>query len=211
MTNEEKLKVFEKYLKMIKDESIRNFTEFVISKFPEYFWTIPASTSGNRHGKYESLVDHVLGCLKIAEKVIEQFDKHWTNNQNDQLLSALIFHDGWRCGEPGNESRFTQEYIDKKGYSNDLLNKLCTDNEHPEVGYKQLLFLSTEFNLQAIKIKEEDLQPILKGVRYHYGPWCKTKLREPFNLNWPFDSVIVQVHNIDFQQCINSAILTRGI
>lgn len=137
-------------------------------------------------------------------------ESYWTNNQNDQLLSALIFHDGWKCGEPGSEKRFTQEYIDKKGYPNDLLNKLCTDDKHPEVGYEQLLSLSTEFNLQAtFKIKEEDLQPILDGVRYHYGPWCKTKLQEPFNLNWPFDSVIVQVHNIDFQQCIKSTILTR--
>jgi len=214
MTNKEKLKVFEKHLKMMKTKSIRSFTEFAILKFPEYFWTLLASTTRKHHGKTETLIDHVQGCLQIAERVIEQFDKHWTERQNDQLISAIILHDGWRCGEPGNERRFVQSDIDEKGYPKELLGELRTDHEHPEAGYKQLLSLSAEFNLQAASKKMEqigakNLQPILKGVRYHYGPWCRTKLRTPFSLSWPFDSVVVQVHNIDFQQSVNASIWTR--
>ena len=81
MTNEEKLNVFKKHLCMIKNKSIRDFTEFCIVRFPEYFWTIMASTSNMRHGHNETLIDHIQGCLFIAEYVIEQFAGHWTNNQ----------------------------------------------------------------------------------------------------------------------------------
>ena len=51
MTNEEKIKVFEKYLNMIESNEIRAFTEFCIVRFPDYFWTMPASTTGKHHGK----------------------------------------------------------------------------------------------------------------------------------------------------------------
>jgi len=214
MTDEEKLKVFEKHLKMMKTESIRRFTEFAITRLPEYFWTLMASTTQKHHGKSETLIDHVQACLGIAEEVIGQFNGHWTYRQNDQLLSALILHDGFRCGEPGKERRFMQEDIDQKGYPQEFLGKMRTCREHPEAGYKQLLSLSAEFNLKAAKEKTKqigakDLQPVLKGVRYHYGPWCRTKLHKPFSLSWPFDSVVMQVFNIDHMQCINAQLWTR--
>ena len=214
MKDEEKLKVFEKHLKMMKTKSIREFTEFALLRVPDYFWTLPASTTGSHHGNKETLLDHVQGCLYIAEGVIGQFKGHWTDRQNDQLLSALILHDAWRCGEPDNEERFTQEIIDERGYSQELLGKLRTSREHPEVGYRQLLFLSAEFNREAIKNKTnqigaKSLQPILKGVRLHYGPWTQTELKKPFSLSFPFDNVFVQVHNVDFMQMRNAMYWTR--
>jgi len=214
MNKKEKLKIFEKHLKMMKTKSIRMFTEYAISKLPDYFWTLLASTTRKHHGASETLIDHVQGCLFIAEKVIQQFEGHWTDRQGDQLMSALILHDGWRCGEPGKERRFTQEDINEKGYPQELLGELRTSRDHPEVGYQQLLSISVDFNLKAQEEKTErisakNLQAILKGVRYHYGPWCRTKLRKPFSLSWPFDSVVMQVHNIDHMQMINAQIWTR--
>lgn len=206
--------VFRKHLDMIKSVSIRTFTEFIIKRFPDYFWTLMASTSNMGHGKDETLVDHVQGCLFAAEQVIKQFEGHWTSRQNDQLIAALIMHDGWRCGVPGNERRYIQEDIDKSNgkISQDLLGKLRTARDHPEVGYVQTLILSSEFNRSVdneLRICSKDLQVILKGIRYHYGKWTQSKCK-PFSLSWPYDSVVMQVHNIDYHQMVNAQYFTRG-
>lgn len=212
-TNEEKIQIFENYLQRIKTESIRNFTEFAIMRLPEYFWTLPASTTKLNHGAGESLIDHVMGCLYISRQVCDaQFRDHWTQRQKDQLISALILHDGWRCGVEGDEYRITQEMIDEKGIDQNLLGGLKTTREHPEIGYRQLLLVVQEFNQNSEEtggIGSRDVSMILKAVRYHYGPWMEVK-HKPFSLSWPYDSVVMQVHNIDFHQCHNMIYITRG-
>jgi hypothetical protein len=203
LTSKEKLEVFEKHLNYIENKSIKNFTEFCLFEIPEYFWTLPASTSGTRHKKNQSLVDHVNCCLDISDDVIRQFENHWTQNQKDQLISSLILHDSYRCGAKGDEFRYTEESIIEKNLDRCFIGTFRSINTHPEIGYQELLKLSVKFNKECVKNKKpiigaRNLEPILKGVRYHYGPWTKTDLKKPFSLSWPFDSVVVQVHNIDF-------------
>ena len=215
MTNEEKLETFSKYLSLIQDPKIRGFTEFVLLRLPEYFWTLPASTTGRNHGEDETLLAHVKACLYMARQVSEvQFKDHWTQRQKDQLYSSLMLHDGWRCGEPGDECRITQEMIDEKGYDQELLGNLKTVQEHAEVGYRQLLQLVLEYNRHlAVNCKNQmggnRYSMILKAVRFHYGPFTQGS-DVSFSLSWPFDSVVMQCHNIDFQQCHNKMYMTRG-
>lgn len=214
MTDEEKLGVFGKHLDMMRSKVIGDFTRFCILRFPEYFWTLPASTSGRNHGSGETLIDHIQGCLWLSERVIEQFDKVWTQRQKDQLLSAIILHDGWRCEDAlGREIVFTQEYLDEKWYPSELLGKPRTSREHPEAGFMELLKLSVEFNSLAVTNKTQpingkDLSAILNAVRMHYGPWLEIR-EKPFSLDWPFSSLAVQVHNIDHMQTINATYWTK--
>lgn len=212
MTNEEKLQVFEKHLDMIQSEVIRDFTEFCLIRFPEYFWTLPASTSGRRHGGDETLIDHIQGCLFLAECVIDQMSKTWNQRQKDQLISSIILHDGWRCGSEGEELRYTDEMLAKKSIEDKtrLLGNLCTNPEHPEVGYREVLGLALEYNRknpQAL-ISGKDLNIIARGIRCHYGAWTVTPNIE-FSLDYPFSSVVVQVHNIDYMQARNSQYFMR--
>jgi hypothetical protein len=215
MTDEEKLKIFEFFLKKIKTKPIRAFTEFCVLHFPDYFWTLPASTTSKNHGSSETLLGHVISCLNISEQVCEhQFKDHWNQKQKDQLIASLILHDGWRCGEPGNENRITQKIIDEKDLDQELLGNFMTDRNHAEVGYRQLIFLAAKFNKLADenntdRIGEKNLAMILKSVRYHYGPFMNVEKR-PFSLSWPYDSVVIQCHTIDFHQCHNSMYITRG-
>lgn len=215
MTDEKKISVFRYYLDLIQTKQIRDFTEFVIVRLPEYFWTLPASTTRKNHGKGETLLDHVLACLYIAKQVNEgQFKDHWTQRQKDQLYSSLILHDGWRCGEPGNECKITQEMIDEKGLDQELLGNLKTARDHAEVGFRQLLQLVAEYNRNAVSENKQQIggnnyAMILKAVRFHYGPFTQGA-DKPFSLSWPYDSVVMQCHNIDFHQCHNQMFLTRG-
>lgn len=155
-----------------------------------------------------------MACLYIAKQVNKQFEGHWTQRQKDQLYSSLILHDGWRCGEPGDECRITQDMIDKKQLDQELLGNLKTSREHGEVGYRQLLQLVTEYNCNAIKngknqIGGNNYAMILKAVRFHYRPWTQGS-DKPFSLSWPYDSVVMQCHNIDFHQCHNKMYMTRN-
>lgn len=137
MTDEEKLKIFEYYLEKIQTSSIKEFTKFCLLRIPDYFYFLSASTSGKNHGEGETLIGHVLSCLAIAEQICDgQFKHHWTQRQKDQLYSALILHDTFRCGEPGNELRITQEDIDRKNLPQEKLGELKTSREHPEIGYR---------------------------------------------------------------------------
>jgi hypothetical protein len=202
------IEIFRKHLDMISVGSVKEFTEFALSNVPDYFWTINASTSGSSHGG-ETLVEHIQGCLFLAEIVIRQFKGHWTERQNCQLLSALLLHDGWKCGFPGKEERYTKEDIKIKGMSDNYIGKLKSSKEHPEIAYQQVFRLASKFNLNARKngkkqIGAKNLQPILNSIRYHYGPWTVSKLDKPFCLSWPFDTVVMQVHNIDFMQTHNA-------
>jgi hypothetical protein len=208
MNNEEKLAVFEKHLNMIQSETIRDFTKYCLVRFPPYFWTLPSSTSGRRHGGAgETLIDHIQGCLYLAECVIRQMERVWTQRQKDQLISALILHDGWRCNVEGEERRYTEEMLAKKGIEeqNKLLGQLCTDPEHPEIGYREVLRLALDYNQEYPQhsIAVRDLDIISRAVRLHYGPWTRTP-NVPFSLDWPFSSVVVQCHLIDYQQACNS-------
>ena len=205
MTDEEKLDIFQASLEKIESKSIRLFTEYCIVRFPDYFWTIEASPSGKHHGG-ELLVDHVLDCLFMANKVNVQFEKHWTQRQKDQLISALILHDGWKCGYPGKERAYTEEDVERKGLSKDRIGVFRTDIKHPEVGYRQVLKLAQEFNQNnGSPLAARDLSMIGKGVRYHYGPWMDVENR-PFSLSWPYDSVVTQVHNIDYHVTFNATL-----
>jgi len=212
MTNEEKLKIFEYYLNKIKTKAIKEFTEFALIRVPEYFWTLLASTTKKNHGQGETVIDHTLACLALAEQVCDgQFKTHWEQERKDELYSSLMLHDTYRCGHPDKELRITQEVIDKKKLDQSLLGELMTSRDHPEIGFLELSKLMREFIIESGKtgkdlILDISSNNILCGVFYHYGPFSNKGV---FDMKLPYDSVILQVHNIDFHQCHNSMYLTR--
>ena len=55
MKDEEKLDVFREYLDLVQTPQINEFTQFILLRLPEYFWTLPASTTGKNHGADETL------------------------------------------------------------------------------------------------------------------------------------------------------------
>lgn len=206
MTNEEKLQIVNKYLDLIQSVNIRTFTEYCLLKFPAYFWSMKASTSGNRHGKDETLLDHIDSCIFLGQAVCEQMDGVWTQRVKDQLISALLLHDGYRCGAEGEETRWTEE--DKRP---ELIGQLKTTREHAEIAFLEILKLSIEFNRKANEektypISGKDLSAILNAVRLHLGPWgCeKTRKEKPFCLDFPASNLTIQVHFIDMMSAQSS-------
>jgi len=215
MTNEEKIKIFEEYLEMIEIEPIKEFTKYCIVNFPDYFFTLKASTGDKYHGKDEALTDHILGMCWLGVRVKKQFEKIWTNKQGDCLFLAIIAHDAWRCTNPdGSLEIFTQEKINKHNLPQELLGNFKTTRSHPETAALNLLRLGTEFNKKRAKESKnqmaiKDLNNIIGAVRSHSGPWTLNKRDVKFSLEYPFSNISIQLHNLDYQQTINAEYWTR--
>lgn len=114
-----KATVFQTELGYIQNEDFRKAISKVVHELPDYFFTIPASSSGKYHPDYAlgegGLVRHTKAAVKIAADLLnrEYNLNKFTPMQRDIMIAALILHDGLKHG-----------YEDKAGH---------TISEHPVV------------------------------------------------------------------------------
>lgn len=95
-------KIFEKELNLIKNEDLRVFVIGVLDTVPEYFFHIPASSTGKYHPAYAlgegGLVRHVRAAVWIAQELFNM-DTDWTQGMKDTVIAALILHDCMKNGD----------------------------------------------------------------------------------------------------------------
>ena len=152
MQQSEKIATFETELSYIENEDIRRFTSMAIGELPDYFFTIPASTSRKYHPQFAAgeggLLRHTKGVVRIAKELfrLEMFE-HFSNVEKDLILSSLILHDGIKAGIDG----------------------LHTVANHP--------LLMGEFIRENPEIKDllpEDWREIIIGnIKTHMGAWTQ--------------------------------------
>ena len=149
-TDEEKRLMFEYELGLIESKEVRSFTEKCLLDAPEYFWYVPASSTGKYHSKESNgvggLINHVKMAVKVARDLlrIEQYSD--LLEKKDYIYSALILHDIIKYGfEKGKWVLY----------------------EHPLLAQKYILMESQkEYN------KVEDwVELIGKLVSTHSGQW----------------------------------------
>lgn len=74
---------------------------------PDYFWTIPSSSSGKYHSSFDSgeggLVRHTKMCVLVAEELLrlEEFNKI----DPDCMYAAMLLHDSFKHGKDGRHYR----------------------------------------------------------------------------------------------------------
>lgn len=109
MENEEKIKLFETELNYIKDEFIKEFTKDMLTNLPEYFFEIPASSTGKYHPSYAlgegGLVRHTKAAVGIAIELSNIYE--FQGNEFDCCISALLLHDGCKNGINGKAGDWT--------------------------------------------------------------------------------------------------------
>ena len=100
--SEQRLRVFEKELKMILNPNIRKFAEEAIKTFPDYFFEIGASSTGKHHPAYAlgfgGLVRHTQAAIKIAAELFKIESYNFTDDEKDLIIASLICHDAWKHG-----------------------------------------------------------------------------------------------------------------
>ena len=174
----DKKKVFEIELNLIRSLDIKKYAEKAIEYLPDYFFEIPASSTGKYHPSYTQgsggLVRHVKACVRFA---IECFRLRWysgfTEDEKDLILVSLLLHDGWKSGTVKTE---------------------YTLDDHAIIATKQL----QENEELCSMLPSEYLEKIYDNISTHMGQWrFYRKTNEAF-AEEPSSASQKLVHFIDY-------------
>ncbi len=145
-----RVELFVEPISYIKDGRVRNFVLQAIEFMPEYFFTIPASSTGRHHPAYAlgegGLLRHTIAAVRIAMELFIMEEHSFSNYDRDLIIASLILHDGWKSG------------LDQKEF---------TVPDHPLIAAKAL-YENKELMklLPAIKVRI-----ILANIKSHMGQW----------------------------------------
>ncbi len=100
-----KVEVFKKEFSYIKDEKYAIDARYLVDSLPDYFFSIPASSTGKYHPKYtlgdRGLVRHTKSAVRIAYELLDNplIGGKYTSREKDLMILALILHDGMKLGK----------------------------------------------------------------------------------------------------------------
>ena len=146
----ERLTAFANELNDIQDDNLRQFAAQLLANAPEYFFTIPASSSGKHHPYFArevgGLVKHTRCVIFYAECNAESFN--FDSHTKDLAIIAALAHDIKKQGDS-----------DAKNY---------TVWEHPELAYNFILEMQNTYpNLISV----EDATVVANAILSHMGKW----------------------------------------
>jgi hypothetical protein len=150
MNINERLSLFANELNDIQDNNLRQFAVQLLVNAPEYFFTVPASSSGKYHPYFArevgGLVKHTRCVIFYAECNAESFN--FDSHIKDLAIIAALAHD-----------------IKKQGNNNTGSHTVW---EHPELAYN--FILETQKNNPDL-ITVEDATIIANAILCHMGKW----------------------------------------
>lgn len=97
--------MFDVELNYIKDERIRKAAQKLLEMVPEYFFRVPASSTGKYHPKCSNveggLVHHTKIAVRYAKELLNNamLFNNFSSHDQDLIIVALIFHDSFKHGE----------------------------------------------------------------------------------------------------------------
>ena len=151
MKAEDKLALFANEINDIQDAKLRSFAANIILNAPDYFFTVPASSSGKYHPYFAreegGLVKHTRCVVFYAECNAESFD--FNLHDRDLLIIAAIAHD-----------------IKKQGDNNSGKHTVW---EHPELAAKYVMEMHAKY---PMLIAQNDALKIAEAVLCHMGKWA---------------------------------------
>lgn len=95
-----KREVFKKELSYIVDEDIKESLAIMIDKIPDYFFTIPAASTGKYHPAFAQgdggLVRHTKAAVRMAYELYGIYK--FPQRTKDLIIMALVLHDSVKKG-----------------------------------------------------------------------------------------------------------------
>ena len=182
MNRTEKIETFEHELGLIPDGGIAKFAEDAIAQLPDYFFVVPASSTGKYHPQYSlgegGLMRHTKAVFYIALELLVLEQYNFEDHQVSIILAAILLHDGRKHGEvkaDGSYEKYTQ-----------ALHPLYQSR-----ALKQNRFLCSTFQPQMIN-------EICKLIETHMGQWNKDYKTHEEILPLPFTKAQKFVHLCDY-------------
>ena len=179
MTSSEKIALFEKEISYMEIENIKDFFKTAITIVPDYFFEVPASSSGKFHSALEcgfgGLVYHTRSVAKVANYLVnlQQYKNRLNEVERDCVICAALLHD---C--------LKHDWENKTGFS---------VHQHPVLAAD---FVKTDGRLDGI-VNDEIRAMIGDAVASHSGEWTTSK-RSKVVLPLPQTLVQELVHLSDY-------------
>ena len=147
-----KTSYFEREINYIKDQDIKDSLIFMLEKLPDYFYVIPASSTGKYHPKFAAsdngLVKHTKVAVRIAYELFQdETICKFSKREQDLIIMALVLHDGLKSG---------------------LIKERYTKVEHP-----LLIANYIKDNKENLKLTDNDIDLLCRVISSHMGPWNK--------------------------------------
>ena len=148
----DKIEIFRNELGMIQNELMRDFIGYCVDHLPDYFFEIPASSSGKFHPPYAlghgGLMRHTKAAVKIAYDLVRlEQNQHL---DSDLIIAALILHDGIKRGSEEQDYTITKHPI----YAAEFVGRMAYEYR----GVRNLEF-------------DDKIETLQRLIRSHMGQW----------------------------------------
>ena len=146
-----KVEVFNKEYSYIKDPKLVKDVKYLVSMLPDYFFEVPASSTGKYHPKYAlgegGLLRHTKAATRIGYELLGDLSigKKYTSREKDLMLMALLLHDGFKKG---------------------LVEERYTRFDHPLIASKVIMD-----NYEKVGLSSEDATFISDAIKTHMGDY----------------------------------------
>lgn len=101
-----KKEIFKREISYIKNPHYKENIEILLELLPDYFFEIPASSTGKYHPSFslgeKGLVRHTKVAVRIAHDLLENeaIGKTFNDLEKDMIIMAILLHDGVKEGIP---------------------------------------------------------------------------------------------------------------
>ncbi len=148
-----KSKEFSKELSYIKNDNIKKSAEIMLELLPDYFYEVPASSTGKYHPKYttgdKGLVRHTKAAVRIAFELLNNpsIGDKYSDTEKDIMIMGLLLHDGLKSG------------LEKSTY---------TLVDHPILVANYI-----KDNKDKLMLNDDEVILLTDSIKTHMGPWNK--------------------------------------
>lgn len=147
----DKTAIFKNEIVYINNPRYKENAEILINLLPDYFFEVPASSTGKYHPTFAlgdgGLVRHTKVAVRIAKEMFndESITGAYSNNEKDLMILALILHDGLKSG------------LKKSEYTN---------FDHPILVCNYI-----KDNKDKLTLKDNEIAFLTSVISSHMGPW----------------------------------------
>ena len=173
-----KVEKFKTEINYIKDTNLRKDLRKLISMLPDYFFEVPASSTGKYHPAFAlgdgGLIRHTKVAVRIAYELLNNntTGMKFTERDKDLIIIALILHDGLKSG------------VEKSQY---------TKFDHPLLVSKFIME-----NKSKISLEIDDIRKVCSMIESHMGEWTTDPYTKKEVLPKPRTAEQRFVHMCDF-------------
>lgn len=172
-----KIDMFQTELNYIKNENYKENTKKLLELVPDYFFEVPASSTGKYHPSFsqgsQGLVRHTKVAMKIAKDILdlEYMSNGFNEKEKELILIAILFHDTQKLGNP--QEKYTKF-------------------DHPLLAANFI-----EENKDKTTFTKEEIDLLKRMISSHMGEW-NTSTYSKVTLPKPRNKYEFFVHMCDF-------------